>query len=70
MFGWISASHQLGGAAAAYFGGVMRVDLGSYTEAFMISGALCFVAVMLVLLIGRGGAKPAPIIAQPLPATS
>ena len=70
MFGWISASHQLGGAAAAYFGGVMRVDLGNYTQAFMISGALCFVAVMLVMLIGRGRANPVRLGAQPLASTS
>ena len=70
MFGWISASHQLGGAAAAYFGGVMRVDLGNYTQAFMISGALCFVAVMLVMLIGRGRPKPVRLGAQPLASTS
>ena len=53
MFGWISASHQLGGAAAAYLGGVLRVDLGTYTQAFMISGGLCFAAATLVMFIGR-----------------
>jgi sugar phosphate permease len=62
MFGWISASHQLGGATAAYFGGVMRVDLGTYTQAFIISGVLCFVAATLVLFIGRGRAKPAEVL--------
>jgi hypothetical protein len=36
----------------------------------MISGALCFVAVMLVLLIGRGRAKPARLGAQPLASAS
>lgn len=53
MFGWISAAHQLGGASAAYLAGVMRVNLGSYTEAFVTSGVLCFVAAILVMLIGR-----------------
>ncbi|HEY9223367.1 MAG TPA: MFS transporter [Variovorax sp.] len=55
MFGWISAAHQLGGASAAYLAGVSRVNLGSYTQAFVISGALCFFAAMLVLLVGRSG---------------
>jgi predicted MFS family arabinose efflux permease len=59
MFGWISASHQLGGAAAAYLGGVLRVDLGTYTQAFIISGALCFVAAALVMFIGRTRNEPA-----------
>lgn len=61
MFGWISASHQLGGAAAAYFAGVIRVDLGNYTQAFIISGVLCFVAAMLVMFIGRAPSKAATV---------
>ena len=58
MFGWISAVHQLGGAAAAYVAGVMRVDMGTYTQAFIISGVLCFIAAMLVMFVGRSGVKP------------
>ena len=61
MFGWISASHQLGGATAAYLGGVMRVDFGTYTQAFIISGVLCFVAATMVMCIGRTPAKPASL---------
>ncbi len=61
MFGWISASHQLGGAAAAYLAGVIRVDMGNYTQAFIISGALCFVAAVLVMMIGRTPSKTAMI---------
>ena len=66
MFGWISAAHQLGGASAAYLGGVLRVDLGTYTQAFIISGVLCFVAAMLVMFIGRTPAKPAivPVVVK------
>lgn len=59
MFGWITASHQLGGAAAAYLAGVIRVDMGNYTQAFIISGALCFLAATLVMFIGRAPSKPA-----------
>jgi sugar phosphate permease len=60
-YGWIFASHQLGSAAAAYFGGVLRTDLGSYLETFMLSGTLCFAAALLVMWIGVDvrPAKPA-----------
>src|SRR5688572_683589 len=61
MFGWISTSHQLGGAMAAYFAGVIRVDLGNYTQAFIISGVLCFVAATLVMFIGRAPSRPAMV---------
>jgi sugar phosphate permease len=61
MFGWISASHQLGGAAAAYLAGVIRVDLGTYTQAFIISGVLCFVAATMVMFIGRSPSRPAAV---------
>ncbi len=42
VYGWVFAAHQLGGASAAFFGGLLRVNFGSYTEAFMLSGLLCF----------------------------
>jgi sugar phosphate permease len=51
VYGWIFATHQLGGASAAFFGGVLRVAFGGYMQAFMISGLLCFVAAILVLFI-------------------
>jgi hypothetical protein len=46
--------------AAAYFGGVLRTDLGRYLETFMLSGTLCFAAALLVMWIGvdRRGTKP------------
>ncbi len=61
MFGWISAVHQLGGASAAYLAGVIRVDMGNYTTAFLISGGLCFLAATLVMCIGRAWSGPAPV---------
>jgi sugar phosphate permease len=59
MFGWIVAGHQLGAAFAALGAGVLRTELGSYLEAFIISGSLCLVAAVLVLRIGvrRPGAQ-------------
>lgn len=53
MFGWIVAGHQLGAATAAFGAGALRTWLGSYLQAFMISGALCLLAAVLVLGIGQ-----------------
>ncbi|HZT87419.1 MAG TPA: MFS transporter [Stellaceae bacterium] len=57
MVAWISVIHQVGGAAAAYLGGLLRISFGTYLEAFMLSGLLCVVAAVMVLFIGvgRGG---------------
>ncbi len=52
IYGWIFASHQIGSAAAAYFAGLLRTDLGSYLTAFVLSGVLCFGAALMVLFIG------------------
>jgi sugar phosphate permease len=52
-YGWIMLMHQLGAAAIAYASGVLRVDSGDYFGAFMVSGAICLVAAVLVLRIGR-----------------
>ena len=38
VFGWIVAGHQVGAAAAAFFGGAMRELQGDYQLAFMIAG--------------------------------
>jgi sugar phosphate permease len=52
MFGWLMVLHQVGGAMAAFFAGVLRVDFGSYLQAFILSGILCLVAALLVLFVG------------------
>jgi len=66
-YGWIFAFHQLGSAAAAYGGGVLRTDLGSYLETFMLSGTLCFAAALVVMWIGVDWrrARPAAVAAGP-----
>ena len=56
-FGWIFASHMIGGAVAAYGAGYSRTTLQTYLPAFYAAGALCLVAAMLVWLIQR---RPAP----------
>jgi sugar phosphate permease len=60
VYGWVFATHQLGGASAAFFGGLLRVNFGGYMEAFMVSGALCFLAAIMVLFITGGRKAPEP----------
>lgn len=52
VFGWIVAGHQLGAASAALLAGTLRSALGSYTEATLLSGALCLAGALAVLRIG------------------
>lgn len=53
MFGWIVAGHQIGAAITAFGAGALRTWLGSYQQAFIISGVLCLLAAVLVLRIGQ-----------------
>ena len=62
-YGWVFASHQLGGASAAVIAGLLRVNLGDYMYAFMLSGAMCMVAAIAVLFIGSGRRAPEPAMA-------
>lgn len=55
VLGWITAVYQIGGALSAYVAGIMRTDLGTYFQVFMLSGLLCFLASMLVLFVRREG---------------
>jgi sugar phosphate permease len=59
LFGWISASHQVGAAAAAFFAGASRTATGSYLDAFVIAGFVAVGAALLALMIGRGAPQPA-----------
>jgi predicted MFS family arabinose efflux permease len=63
LFGWISASHQVGAAAAAFFAGVSRTATGSYLESFVAAGFVAVAAALLCL----GMRKPQPA-ASPAPA--
>jgi sugar phosphate permease len=54
MVAWITVIHQVGGAAAAFLGGVLRISFGTYLEAFMVSGLMCIAAAVMALLIGAG----------------
>jgi sugar phosphate permease len=67
IYGWITAIHQLGGASAALVGGILRVDLGTYLEAFILSGLLCLIAAGMVMFITPRPAT-SPAITAPSPA--
>jgi sugar phosphate permease len=61
MVAWITVIHQIGGALAAYLGGVMRGMFGTYLEAFVFSGLLLIGAAFMVLFIGAGGREAEPV---------
>ena len=58
MYGWVTCVHQMGGASAAFFGGVMRDSFDTYMHAFMISGLLCLLAAIMVWFIGYNWKQP------------
>jgi sugar phosphate permease len=59
LYGWIAAGHQIGASVAALGAGIIRTSLGSYDTSFWFAGALCIVAALAALAIGRSP-RPAP----------
>lgn len=62
IFGWIFTGHQIGAATAAIGAGVLRTELDSYLQAFLIAGLACAASALMALTIGRSrriGLKPA-----------
>jgi sugar phosphate permease len=53
IFGWILTGHQIGAAVAATGAGMLRTELGSYLEAFVVAGIACLATAIMVLWIGR-----------------
>ncbi len=53
IFGWIFCAHQFGAASAAYFGGVIRSALGTYTLAFIVGGGVALMGGVLAMRIDR-----------------
>jgi sugar phosphate permease len=53
VFGWVLACHQLGAAVVAGLAGLSRDRSGDYDLAWYGAGALCAVAVLLCLALGR-----------------
>ena len=62
VYGWIFVAHQFGGASAAFFGGVLRENFGTYLESFVLSGLLCLIAAVLAMFIGRAHRGEAPAL--------
>ncbi|RWH71638.1 MAG: MFS transporter [Mesorhizobium sp.] len=62
VFGWIVAGHQVGAAAAAFFGGTMRELQGNYELAFLIAGmtAIAAACISLLINISRPAFEPKP----------
>ncbi|MQA86291.1 MAG: MFS transporter [Streptosporangiales bacterium] len=57
VFGWVFASHQVGAAFAAFGGGLIRDQLGTYDLAWYVAGGLCVIATAMSLRI-RPAAAP------------
>ena len=55
ILSWIFAAHQVGGALAAFGGGLVRDAAGSYLLAFLASGIACLAASLLVLRVTPRG---------------
>lgn len=51
MYGWITLTHQLGSATAAYGSGLVRTLLGNYNAAFLFAGLMCLGAALIVLAV-------------------
>jgi sugar phosphate permease len=68
--GWIAVLHQTGAGMIALLSGVIRTDLGSYNQAFVLSGTLCIVASLVALNIssGRADRTAPPVLLEPVPA--
>ena len=64
IYGWISASHQLGASVAAFGAGAIRTWMGDYQVAFWAAGLLCMVAGLSFLAMGRSlHPRPTPLAA-------
>jgi MFS family permease len=64
IFGWLMVIHQVGGAAAAFVAGVLRADLGTYLQAFMLSGILCLIAAVMILFLAGEPRTQEPAVAR------
>jgi MFS family permease len=67
IFGWITFSHMVGGAAASYASGLARDLLGDYTVAFLVAAIFGFIAAALSLQISTAARRAAP---EPVSATA
>jgi MFS family permease len=70
VYGWIGASHQLGASLAAFGAGAIRTVSGDYRFAFWIAGALCVLAGLSFLTLGRRVFRASPSVPALVAATS
>lgn len=63
VFGWVVVGHQLGAATAAFGGGLIRQDWGSYAPAFWVAGAFAVLAGLAALKLPALRAEPGPGLA-------
>jgi sugar phosphate permease len=66
-YGWIFAAHQIGGAVAAIGAGLVRDQAGTYDGVFIVSGALCLAAALMLAAVRVRPLGPATT-AEPEPA--
>ena len=70
FMGWIFAAHQLGAGTIAYVAGLIRTQIGSYNDAFLMAGLLCIIAAGLVMTIAPALGRPARVAPVAVPVAS
>ncbi len=70
VFGWIFCAHQVGAAGAAFFGGLVRTALGTYTAAFVVGGLVALLGGVMAIRIDRTASPFAPVIVPEVVATT
>lgn len=58
VFGWVAVGHQIGAAAAAFGGGLVRQEWGSYAPAFVLAGGFGLVATLALLMVRDSNRRP------------
>jgi MFS family permease len=61
VVGWVFASHQLGGAMAAFAAGVTRATWASYMPAFLAIGLTCLLATLAMFAVRDIRLQPAKV---------
>ena len=64
VVGWVFASHQLGGAMAAFAAGVTRATWASYMPAFLAIGLTCLLATLAMFAVRDIRLQPAKVAAR------
>jgi len=62
VYGWVFASHMIGGAVAAWGGGFFRSTFNTYLPAFYVAGFACLIAAAAIWLIGGPQRAREPLV--------